>query len=136
MGLLDGMTGLFEGVSAIDASECLVVRALYTKFHNKKAALVQGLQIVEESVGNAVGACADDDANNISYTESLFIEFAEMVDGGVSVGIGLKIGEIFHLRIFPGKELFAGFQLSRDAFLSLAIGRIEGAVVAVDAAAR
>lgn len=136
MGLLDGETGLCKRMSAVDASEGIVVGTLHTIFHNEEGATVQVFQIVEEFIGYAVRSCADDDAHDIFDAEGLFVELAEMRDGGIGVGIGLEIGEILHLRIFPRKELLACFQLLGDAVLSLTIGGVESTVVAVDAAPR
>ena len=134
MRLFDGEARLLEGVPAVDASQRVVVSTLHTVFHDEEATLVQVFEIVEERVGHAVRARADDDTHNIFHLQGLFIELAETVDGGIGVGISLEVGQILHLGVFPRKELLASLQLTGDAVLALTVGRIEGAVVAVDAA--
>ena len=70
---------------------------------------------------------------SIFYGKSLFIELAQMGKRGVGVGEGLEIGQVFHVRVFSGEELFALFQLLGNAFLVVAIGWVEGLVVAESA---
>ena len=54
-----------------------------------------------------------------------------ITDIDLAVSICLKIGQIFHFRIFTGKETFTFLQLSSDRLLCPAIIRIKGLVITI-----
>jgi hypothetical protein len=120
-------------VASVDALQSLVVGTLNAYFYNEEGVLVEFFQIVEQRVRKAVGTCSYDQSHHIFYGKSLFIELAQMGKRGVGVGEGLEIGQVFHVRVFSGEELFALFQLLGNAFPVVAIGWVEGLVVAESA---
>lgn len=135
MGLGDGLAGLLEGVAPVDEFERVVVGTLDAIFDDEEGPLIEAAQVIEQFVGYAVGARPNHDADDIIHTKRLFIERLEMGEGSVGVGVCLKVGEILHVGVFAGKELLALLQLLADAMAMVAVGGIEGAVVAEDAPA-
>ena len=135
MGLGDGLAGLLEGVASVDELERAVVGTLNAIFDHEESLLIEAAQVVEQFGGYAVGARPYHDAYDIIHAQRLFIERLEMGEGSVGVGVGLEVGEILHVGVFAGKELLALLQLLADAVAMVAVGGIEGAVVAEDAPA-
>lgn len=133
MGALDGIARLLECVAAIDAQKGFVVGALYAVFNQHEGALVEFDQIIEQLIGHAIGTCADDDTYDIGYAECLFVERLELSEWGIGIGECLEVGQVFHIGIFVGEESLALFELLGHRVSALAVRRVKGAIVAIDA---
>ena len=131
---LYGIDGVLPCVSAVDGKQRGIVGGFRSVFHQYERLFRQCFQIVEQAVGHAVGACADDDAYDIGHSQCLFVHGCQPWQFGVGVRICLEIRKIFHLRIFPCKKLLSFFQLLRDGQFRLAVVGVESLVVAVGAA--
>ena len=133
VGSLDGIARLLECVTAIYAQKGFVVSALYAVFYQYEGLLVEFGQIIQQLIGHAIGACADDDTYDIWHAECLFVEQLELSEWGIGVGERLEISQIFHIGIFVGEESFALFELLSHRVSTLTVGRVKSSVVAIDA---
>lgn len=131
----EGLRGAGKVVPSVDEPEGLVVAAFDAVFHHHVGALRQLLQVVQLWVIHAVGPCADYQAFDHWVAEGFFVALLQGLEFGVGVAIGLEVGQIaaFH----PPSFLVEGdafVNLLGDAFAGVAVGGVEGCVVAEGAA--
>lgn len=132
---LDGMLGTFEGMSAVDAQQSIVVGTLDAVFNGEESLPVQLFEIVEKFIAYAVGTRTDYQAYNIVAAKSLLILCAQFVDRGVCVAVRLKISDVFHVGVFARKKSLSLFYLFGYRFVAVAVGGVESLVVAERTAA-
>ena len=129
-----GALGSGKIMPTVDTLQSAVQRTLHAVFQQDKTALLQLHQPVQQFLAYTVGTRPDYQSPHTLHTKGLFIQGHEVVKGAVRVGIGLKIGQIVHLRVLPREELLPGFQLCRDTVgLPAEIG-MKGLVVAISTA--
>lgn len=116
-------------MASVDAAQRVVVGTLYAIFHDEEGMLRHLRESVEQGVAHTVGTRTYHYAHHVVYPQRLLIEAHQAVYGRIRVGIGLEIGEILHLRIFPAEERLPLLQLSGHRLGVVAIGGVEGAVV-------
>ena len=132
----DGIDRLGMRMTPVDAPKRLIIDGLDAILHQQERAATELLQIVKQIGGHAVGTRANDQPHHAGHTERLLVLGPERIERIVSIRVGLKIGQILHLRILSSEELLALLQLLSDGLLCLAIVRIERLIVAVSASAR
>ena len=118
-------------VTAIDAHERAVERTFQSIFNQDKFFSGKADQIVEQCVGHTVGTRPDNEPDHTGAGKCLFVSVYQRREFVIGVCVGLKIGNVLHVRIFAGKESDTFLQLLRDAFLRLAVGRVECLVVTI-----
>ena len=93
-------------------------------------------QIVELLLVDAVGACADDNADDLRVGERLLVKQLQLFEGRICVRICLKISEIMLGRAVSHlMELNALVHLLTEALAGRAVRRVEGRIVAVGTSA-
>lgn len=89
------------------------------------------LQVVKQGIGHTIWACADNEADDIGDGKCLVVFLKKIGNGVVSVGVSLKVGEIFHGGVLAGEKMFTFFQLLGNGLSSGTVGGVKGLVVAV-----
>ena len=133
---VDGRARLGPGVAAVDGRKRGVRTALGAELHGHVDLARHVGKGVEQVVGKAVGARADDQAAHLGVRQRLAIFGKD--GGGVTIGIAisLKISQIVLRLIFGAEKRDAVVELAADGAARVAIVGVEGAVVAESASTR
>ena len=124
------------GMPTVDTFQSNIPGGFNTIFYQKESVLIQFFQISQQGIRHAVRTCADDQSHHPVHTQSLFIFPFQSFKLGIGIGISLKISQIFHIRIFMGKELLSFLKLPGDGFLRFTILGIECLVITVRTASQ
>lgn len=136
MGAADGILHVMPCMPAVDGRKRGIERRLGPDLEEYGFCRVDVGKHVYDGVGEDVGTRAYGYPDHIIALESVEIELTEGFDRpAIGVGVRLEIREIFHLGIFAGEESLSLRYLHLDAVGLHAIGRREGIVAAIGAAA-
>ena len=134
VGALDGLDAGLITVPPLDTLKAAVARALYTVLHEEEGALRELLEVVEEGLGHAVRARADDEPDDVFMTECLLVLRDAVLHLPVGIGVGLEVSEVLHLGVLPAEEGDAFVDLLGDALELRRVVRAEALIVAVGTA--
>ena len=121
-------------MAAVDADERTVQCAFQAVFDHDEFFFGQSGEIIQQSLRHTVRAGSDNQSPDIRIGEGFLVFGDQRIQFIICVCIGLEIGQVFHIRIFAGKEADTFFQLFRHAFLRMAVFRAERLVVTIRAA--
>ena len=130
----NSILSLCKRMSPVDSSQCLIIRTFNAIFYPYESPFIQFFQIVQQIIGHTVRSCSYDQPHHISHSQCLFILAFQLLQFTVSISISLKISQIFHFRIFPGKEPLSFLQLLSHRLIRMAISRVKRLVIAISTA--
>jgi len=130
-GTLNSLYRIRIRMSAIDTPQCLITGTLNAIFHHQECMAVQFFQILKQFFRHTIRTRTDHQSYYPVYLQRLFIFTFQSFQFCISIGICLEIRQIFHLRIFMGKETFPLLQLGSNRLFRPAIVRVESLVIAI-----
>lgn len=136
---LAALYGVFEfgeGVVAVDACECQVVRCLQADFHDDWFLAVFLCEVFDLFVFEAVGARADGKSCDFLVLDNRVDDSAQVLEWGVRVRVRLQVGEDSCVRVLLPEFRHELFELFLDAYFRLVKDGTETAVVAVTASGK
>ena len=74
----DTFSGLSEGMSTVYAYQRLLIGTLHTILHQQESAPVEFLQILQQSIGHAVGTSTNNQAHHIGHPQGFLVELLQM----------------------------------------------------------
>ena len=115
----------------IDFQERSIERTLDTILHHHVTPAGKSRQIFEQLPRHAIGPRTDDKPHDTGVSQRFFVTSHKTGHFSISAGIGLKIGQIFHLGIFTSKKSNTFIELLRNTPPRMTVIGAESLVIAV-----
>ena len=115
----------------VNTSQGFITSAFDPIFYHEKRMFVQFFQITQQTFRHTIGTRTNHQPDYPIHRQCFLILTLQAFQLRICIGVGLKIGQIFHFRIFMGKKAFPFFQLGSDRLLCPAVIRIKSLVIAI-----